>query len=58
MNERQFVKIRKKRKSEDIYSKPGIDSISRLFLISIRENLYHQRRKEIFKEYTSYKQHY
>ena len=58
MNERQFVKIRKKRKSEDIYSKPGIDSISRLFLISIRENLYHQRRKEVFKEWNGYQPRY
>jgi len=55
---RQFIKIKKKIKQEDHYNKAGIDDTARLFLIAIRENLHHQRRKERFKEYSGYEPHY
>ena len=58
MKNRKLIKIKKKAKVEDHYSKPGIDSISRLFLISIRENLYHQNRREKFKIWNGYEPHY
>ena len=54
---RQLIKIRRKPK-ENIYNKPGLDSTSVLFLCAIRENLHHQRRKELFKDYTGYQQRY
>ena len=55
---RQLIKIRRKIKPEDIYSKPGLDNASRLFLISIKENLIHQNRREKFKEWNGYQPRY
>jgi len=58
MKKYNFTKIKKKSKPEDHYAKPGLDNVSRLFLHSLKENLNHQRRKEIFQEFTGYQQHY
>lgn len=46
------------KKPEDYYSKPGIDSVSKTFLHSIKDNIAHQQRKERFKNYTGYRQVY
>ena len=54
MKNRKLIRIKKKIKPENIYNKPGLDSTSRLFLIAIKENLIHQRRREKFKEWNGY----
>ena len=58
MKNRKLIKIRRKIKPEDIYSKPGLDNVSKLFLISIRENLIHQQRRERFRIWNGYEPHY
>lgn len=56
--QRQLIRIKKKAKKENHYNKPGLDSVAVLFLHSIKENICHQNRREIFKEYSGYEVHY
>ena len=51
-------KIEKARINEELYYRPGLDDVSRMFLYSIKENLHHKNRKEKFKDYTGYQQRY
>ena len=58
MKNRKLIRIKKKIKPEDHYNKVGLDNVSKLFLISIRENLIHQQRRERFRIWNGYEPHY
>ena len=50
--------VEETQKNEELYNRPGLDSVSRVFLHSLKENPQHQRRKQLFESYTGYQQRY
>lgn len=40
------------------YFRSGLDDVCRLFLHCLKENKNHQRRREIFEEYSGYESQY
>lgn len=59
MTRKELLKlVEESRLDKELYYRPGLDNVSRLFLNSIRENLHHQRRRKKFEEYSGCESRY
>lgn len=59
MTRRELLKLWKVKSDDgEKYDRPGLDDTCRIFLHCIKENQNHQRRRELFEEYSGYKSQY
>lgn len=54
----QQEQVKQDKLNRELYFQPGIDNTARLFLHSIKENQFHQRRKDKFDSYSGYESRY